>query len=263
MQSTRREGSLGIRRPSRAALALHTCPFLLRLPVSSVAIFLLDHRPVIVCTPSASGSCLAVRPARWLTSPGGRARKGCLRRELCFPLAAPPSAVHTTTHHSLATRRTYSPLSSRLSPNITTDHTLPLSLFCPRSRPCCWQCVPSMAEGSPLPFPSPSDILGDHAPTADLPPHPPPQQQQQRNAKKDTKHARRPSKESKTAPRKAQTLESKDPAAPAKVKQTKSRNGTYLPRTDTATSPVIITLHHSRLQIMPGGNADRRFAQAV
>lgn len=120
-----------------------------------------------------------------------------------------------------------------------------------------------MAEGSPLPFPSPSDILGDNASTADLPPHPPPQQQQQRNSKKDTKHARRPSKENKTAPRKAQTLESKDPAAPAKVKQTKSRNGTYLPRTDIATSPVIITLHHPRLHIMPGGNADRRFAQAA
>lgn len=94
--------------------------------------------------------------------------------------------------------------------------------------------------GSPLPFPSPSTILGgtdqdhDHAPPADISlaaAAPPPQDS---HKKKDTDHARRPSKDNAkkiAAPRKASAADAaKDPAA--KPKQTKSRNGTtYQPAT--------------------------------
>ncbi|CAK4031667.1 related to fungal transcriptional regulatory [Lecanosticta acicola] len=81
-----------------------------------------------------------------------------------------------------------------------------------------------MAEGSPLPFPSPRLILGDHAATAPAPANAADDASEQpENAKKDTKHARRPSKDRKTAPRKAPAVD-KD-ANVVKPKQTKSRNG--------------------------------------
>ncbi|KJX95375.1 C6 finger domain protein [Zymoseptoria brevis] len=73
-----------------------------------------------------------------------------------------------------------------------------------------------MAEGSPLPFPSPSAILGDNAPSdsADREPEPP------------KKHVRKQSRETKKEPlppRKAPALD--DPSKDVKPKQTKSRNG--------------------------------------
>lgn len=79
-------------------------------------------------------------------------------------------------------------------------------------------CTPLlMAEGSPLPFPSPSAILGDNAPSdsADREPEPP------------KKHVRKQSRETKKEPlppRKAPALD--DPSKDVKPKQTKSRNGT-------------------------------------
>lgn len=85
-----------------------------------------------------------------------------------------------------------------------------------------------MADGSPLRFPSPSELLGDNAPTP--PAVDPSPGKAAGDRRKDTKHARRPSRESKkkeAAPRKAAAVEVKD-ASVAKPKQTKSRNGTYM-----------------------------------
>lgn len=124
-----------------------------------------------------------------------------------------------------------------------------------------------MADGahSPLPFPSPSAILGDNAPTTPpasirggagggvaVPSLP--------SGKKDKQHARRPSKDTVkkiAAPRKAASaVDSKDaitaatingngggivPAA--KPKQTKSRNGICLPITHTHTRTISSPRH--------------------
>ncbi|EME48831.1 hypothetical protein DOTSEDRAFT_67777 [Dothistroma septosporum NZE10] len=84
-----------------------------------------------------------------------------------------------------------------------------------------------MATESPLRFPSPSELLGDNAPAARAPTLDPSPRKGPGDGKKHTKHARRPSRESKrkdAAPRKAAAVEGKD-ASVVKPKQTKSRNG--------------------------------------
>lgn len=140
-----------------------------------------------------------------------------------------------------------------------------------------------MAEGSPLPFPSPSAILGEHhdsPPTssaAAAAPAPPPPLEPVRRPK----HARSPSRKDtvkKAVPKKAAAVEADagpDTVKGAKVdkpKQTKSRNGncyhtpctTYFFASHLCISDFLIFLRRCTSQdFIPARNTDERVYQVA